>query len=153
MKISIEEFIKTGRFGSVKLGMSKQMIIHILGNPDSNANIGINGDILLYGWYEFFINHEDRLHSIQNDNYDPKIPETFEFSNEKIEIDSWFLNKVENQTIESVAKLLKAKNIDFVAKNYYGRKIIQTGSGVIIDFDEEENDFGVKNLIGIWYWS
>ncbi len=152
MKISIEEFIKTGKFGSLELGVSKEMALSILGEPDSDTDLGETGSILLYAWYEFFFNRENKLHSIQNDNYDPKDEASYSFKNEKIEIDPWFLNAVDNQTIEEISDILNQKSIEFEIIDYYGRDAIRLESGVVIDFDEEENEFGIKILIGVRYW-
>ncbi len=152
MKISIEEFVKTGNFGPINIGMSKADIIGCIGAPDSDNDMGENGFILIYAWYELFINHEDKLTSIQNDNYDPKNPESYTFENEKIEVDPWFLNDVLNQTIESVSKLLKSSGVNFDLADYYGRSVIKVDSGVIIDFSEEKNQNGVRELSGIRYW-
>ena len=87
MKISIADFLESGKFGPLDIGVSKDTAISILGNPDCNTDLGETGSILLYAWYELFFDNEDKLYSIQNDNYDPKDMETYSFRNEKIEID------------------------------------------------------------------
>jgi len=132
--------------------MSKESVIKHLGQPDSDNDMQENGCILLYSWYEFFFDHKNKLHSIQNDNYAPSDAASFEFKNEAIEIDSWFLNSTPNQTLESILNLLNAKNIDSALVNYFGRNVIKVNSGVIVDFDEEKNSDGVRELIGIRYW-
>jgi hypothetical protein len=113
MILSIKEFIKTGKFGEVRIGMSKEDVINRLGIPDSDNDIGANGSILLYAWYELFLNHENILVSIHNDNYDPTDKASYEFENEKIKIDSWFLNNTENQTTETVSTILKNEGIEY----------------------------------------
>ncbi|MBB3166835.1 hypothetical protein [Simiduia aestuariiviva] len=152
MKLSIEEFVKTGKFGPVQIGMSKPEIIEFLGEADSDNDMDQNGSILIYGWYELFINSEDRLYSIQNDNYDPKYPETYIFQNSKFEIDPWILNNSTCQNIESISSKLKNSGIRFCLEEYYGRIVIKADSGVIIDFEEDENEIGLRELIGIRYW-
>jgi len=59
--LSIKEFIKTGKFGEVRIGMSKDDVINFLGAPDSDNDIGVSGSILLYAWYELFINMKTYL--------------------------------------------------------------------------------------------
>ena len=152
MKISIEEFLKTGRFGPLELGASKDKALSVLGAPDCDTDLGSTGSILLYAWYELFFNNEDRLHSIQNDNYDPSNIKTYSFQNEKIEIDSWFLNEVENQTIDDISKILNAKSLQYELIDYYGRDALKLESGVIVDFDEVENENGIKPLLGLRFW-
>lgn len=75
------------------------------------------------------------------------------YKNEKIEIDSWFLNGTTNQTIESVSLILKEAEIGVSIKEYYGRPAIFASSGVVVDFHEEENEQGIKALLGVRYWS
>jgi hypothetical protein len=144
MIINLYNFIKTGEFGPVKIGMLKNEVLKLLGSPDSENNIGENGCILLYGWYELFTNHENRLYSIQNDNYNPEQPETYKFKNELVEVNPCFLNEAKNQTIHSVSELLNIENIKYEITDYYGHKAIKTNSGVIIDFSEEQNELGIN---------
>jgi len=152
MKISIEEFLRSGKFGLVDLGASKDQVLSLLGEPDSDNDLGDTGSILLYAWYEFFFNHEDRLHSIQNDNYDPSDRSSYEFKNDTFEIDPWFLNETRNQSIAGISKILDQKGLKYNVIDYYGRNAIKLESNVVVDFDEEENESGVKALIGIRYW-
>jgi hypothetical protein len=152
MKISIREFIDTGSFGPLKLGATKQQTLSLFGKPNDDADLGATGSILLYAWYELFFNHEDILHSIQIDNYDPNDKESYYFKNKKIEIDSWFLNEVCNQNLESVSKILDQADITYEKIDYYGREALKAQSGVVVDFQDEENYSGVKELIGLRYW-
>lgn len=129
--------------------MTKQDVIQLLGEPDDVAFMGKNCRILRYSWYEFFINKDDRLYTIQNDNYSPLNSDSYIFSNEKIEIDSWFLNEKKHQDIDVISKLLISKDIKFNVEDHWGREVIKSKSGVIIDFDDDENESGGKVLIGI----
>lgn len=152
MKISIEEFLRTGKFGPVALGESKDQVLSMLGKPDSDNDLGETGSILLYSWYEFFFNNECRLHSIQNDNYEPNDKSSYSFKNSTFEIVPWFLNETTNQSIADVSKILDNQGLEYDVIDYYGRDAIKLKSGVVVDFDEEENESGIKALIGIRYW-
>ena len=152
MIISIEEFLEHGAFGPLKIGVSKATVISILGEPTRVLDLGETGTILVYGWYEFFFDRDGLLCSIQNDNYNPKEKNSYFFKNEKIEIDSWFLNGVQNQSIGDIAGILDGKGLDYEVVRYYGRDVIYLKSGVVIDFDEEENECGIKSLVGIRLW-
>lgn len=152
MKISIEEFLKTGKFGSLELGTPKEQAISILGTPDSDTDLGETGSILLYAWYELFFDQELKLYSIQNDNYDPKDADSYSFKNEKIEIEPWFLNGKENQSITEIVEIFCTHDMDYEIIDYYGREAIKLASGVVVDFDKEENEHGIKPLIGIRFW-
>ncbi len=152
MKISIEEFLKTGKFGPFGIGSQKDFVISTLGEPDCDTDLGETGSILLYAWYELFFNHDSELNSIQNDNYDPCDKQTYSYKNEKFEIDSWFLNGVENQSINDISEVLSSKGMKYEIIDYYGRHAIKLKSGVVVDFDEEENERGINALMGIRYW-
>jgi len=152
IEISIKEFIRTGEFGPVKLGMNKNEVVSLIGEPESDNDMGKTGSILLYAWYELFFDHEHVLKSIQNDNYRPDDPESYEFSNAKFRIDSWILNSDRTQTIESVENLLNIEGIDCEKQFYYDRYVLRAKSGVIVDFSDEENERGIKWLVGVRYW-
>ena len=152
MNISIKEFLKTARFGEIRIGDTKERIIRSLGEPDSDNDMGANGCILMYGWYEFYIDNEGYLYAIQNDNYDPTEPETYQYKSGIIEIDYWFLNSKGNQDISSISELLKSEHIEAKRTEYYGREVIETKAGIIIDFEEEINKNGKRNLLGFRYW-
>lgn len=152
IEVSIKEFIRTGDFGPVKLGMSKDEVIDLLGNPDSDNKIRKTGSILLYSWYELFFDNEKVLKSIQNDHYQPNLPNTYKFSNAKFRIEPWILNADETQTIDSIAHRLKDVGIDYEKEFYYERYVLRAKSGVIVDFDDEENNNGIRRLIGVRYW-
>ena len=140
-------------FGPVNIGITKDNAIQLLGKPDYDSKLGKTASILLYGCYELFFNHESKLYSIQNDNYNPSDSTTYNFKNELFEIDSWFLNDNQNQTLEDISKLLFTFDIDHNIQSYYGRNVIVTSSNVVIDFSDEPNNLGVHELIGIRYRS
>ncbi|MBB3168600.1 hypothetical protein [Simiduia aestuariiviva] len=152
MLIRILDFIKTGKFGPVEIGMSKAKVLEVLGPPDDDTDLDGPGSILLYAWYELFFDPDGILKSIQNDNYNPKDTGTYFFENEKFSIDPWFLNEVQEQNIESISRLLSDNGIKFEIVDYYGRNVLKVNSGVIVDFDEDENENGIKELIGVRYW-
>jgi hypothetical protein len=152
MEILLSEFIKTGKFGPVEIGTSKDRVLSELDVPDNDTDLDGSGSILLYSWYEFFFDHNGILRSIQNDNYNPKNKNTYLFKNDKYFINSWFLNEVEDQTIETVGILLTQESISFEIIDYYGRRVLKASSGVVIDFDENPNEKGTKALAGVRYW-
>jgi hypothetical protein len=80
------------------------------------------------------------------------VPETYQFKSDKVAIDPWFLKSTENQDISSISKLLENEKIEAKITEYYGREVIETKVGVIIDFDEEINDNERRNLLGFRYW-
>lgn len=68
--ISLKNFIQTGNFGPIKMGMTKSQVIGCLGAPDEDAAFSGGFGGLFYNGFEFFYDREnnDELYTIQNDN-------------------------------------------------------------------------------------
>lgn len=141
--ISLKEFALTGDFGPVKIGMTKEEVLQHLGEPNDEADYGSGYFGLTYSWYElFFASKTGILDSIQNDHlavFGDHHKESIQFSNEKITIDTWFLNPDEDMTREEVKNFLLDQHIDFVEEEYWGEKIIRFPSGVYLDFYSDDN--------------
>ena len=150
MKVSIESFLRTGKFGSVEIGMPKEQVLRILGEADCDHDLGSTGSILLYAWYEFFFNHESILYSIQNDSYDSSNKDTFYFKNDIFEIEPFLLNGDGNKNMETVKILLQKNSLKYKIIDYHERKALKLSSGIVVDFGEDEN--GEFEFIGIRFW-
>lgn len=144
-KINLKEFALTGDFGPVKIGMIKEQVIELLGEPDSDNDFGSGFTGLLYSWYEFFFDKKTKiLKSIQNDHLQADCEEHKEnilFKNDKIEIDIWFLKLNQDLTRREVKEILQKQEISFSEEEYWGNEIIRFESGVYLDFDNKD---------GIW---
>lgn len=142
-KIYLKDFIKTGDFGPVKIGMTKQQVINLLGEPDSDNDFGSGTFGLLYSWYEFFFDKKTQaLKSIQNDHLQANCSEHDEmilFKNDKFEIDIWFLKVNHDITYKEVKEILKRENISFSEEKYWDNDIIKFESGVFLDFDDGDD--------------
>lgn len=53
MKVSLEEFIKNGKFGTIELGMTKTQVIEQLGEKYAYGDFD-SVEIIHYHWFEFF---------------------------------------------------------------------------------------------------
>ncbi|WP_299104111.1 hypothetical protein [uncultured Tenacibaculum sp.] len=144
-KINLKEFALTGDFGPVKIGMTKEQVIELLGEPDSDNDFGSGSTGLLYSWYEFFFDKKTKiLKSIQNDHLQADCEEHKEnilFKNDKIEIDIWFLKLNQDLNRREVKEILQKQEISFSEEEYWGNEIIRFESGVYLDFDNKD---------GIW---
>ncbi|WP_299715194.1 hypothetical protein [uncultured Tenacibaculum sp.] len=142
-KIYLKDFIITGDFGPVKIGMTKQEVINLLGEPDSDNDFGSGTFGLLYSWYEFFFDKKTQvLKSIQNDHLQANCSEHDEmilFKNDKFEIDIWFLKVNYDITYKEVKEILKRENISFSEEKYWDNDIIKFESGVFLDFDDRDD--------------
>lgn len=107
--VSLKEFFRTGLFGPIELGMTRNEIISLLGTPDiwgpSNARSFETATIWKYCDVEFYFTREHRLFQIFCDNIE--ISEDCE----KMRIDYWVIH---NQMAAETLKLaLNQENIDY----------------------------------------
>jgi hypothetical protein len=149
--ISLKDFILTGNFGLVSLGMSKNEVIEYLGQPNETADFETGASGLFYNGFEFFYwTDNDKIFSIQNDNLDQLLTKEAEYKlNDTIIVDTSFLLFRQTLTYKNLTEYLKKQNIifDTVDKGEY--HIIKFLSGVIFDFENEElpkAKHGISNL-------
>lgn len=165
--IKITEFLKTGKFGSVTIGDSPEIIIQKLGKPDGYGPFNKRNKRakhIHYGKYEFFI-LDDKLDAIQNINYDPEYPHLMEFQNDLFQVELGFYQANRIKLMSEVKIELNRNKISYSVINYWGRKALKTNSGVVIDFNDEKvieiekemNYVKIDNiddyeLLGFSYW-
>lgn len=69
IKISLKDFALTGEFGPVKVGMHRDEIVNVLGEPEGEQDFGTGFGGIVYAWYEFFYDSDTKgLSAIQNDH-------------------------------------------------------------------------------------
>lgn len=156
--ISLIDFILTGKFGRVSLGMTKKEVIEYLGTPSEDTDFGIGASGLFYNGFEFFYWTDNKeLFTIQNDNIETLFANqsNYEFS-DKIIVDNSFFFIGQLLTYKNITAYLRKQNIHFnsVDKGKYDE--IQFLSGVTFDFENEElmphqYDRGDLKLNGIRY--
>ena len=143
--LNLRDFVLTGHFGPVSIGMNKGEIISKLGMPESDNNYGKSGGSLSYGGYElFYSNLDEKLTAIQNDhllNFGGVHYDSARFENVSFKIDPWFIVPTEKLTYNNVRAILINEKIDFSEEVYWGNNIIKFKSGVYFSFDK---------LDGIW---
>lgn len=146
--IYLKDFALTGEFGPVKIGMTKDEVIQIMGEPESDSNFGTGSSGLVYGWYEFFYNTKTGiLKSIQNDHLQANCSdhdESIIVKNDNIEIDIWFLKLNQDLTRSDVKKALKKQGIPFIEEEYWESDIIRFESGVYLDFDDRSGVWAIN---------
>lgn len=143
--IYLKDFITTGRFGPVELGMTIDQVIKFLGEPEKKE-LSENGNyVAIYGYYEFlYLKKSQILYGIQNYNLSNFLSmkpgwvnneEGICFTNNKFTVDIWFLEKNRRLTFLDVVNNLEKEDIDFsIECGSLGNKLIKCNSGVKIDF-------------------
>jgi hypothetical protein len=149
MIISLKDFALTGNFGPVRIGMSKNEVIQLLGRPSGEATLNAGHVDVQYGNYEFFFDRGNVLYAIQNDRCDPKFPKMVEFRNRRFKIDPWVLRAPLTHTLTRVGGQLEREGIPHSIVDYFGRTVIQFPSKVVLDFSDEGDD---PPIIGIRFW-
>jgi len=142
--IKLKDFIRTGNFGVITIGSTKDEILKVFGKEFDFADCG-ETQIVKYGWYEFFYwTENEKVFGIQNDHLQADClnhKEMINFKNEFCTIDKWFLKENENVTFAQVIKYLNQENIPFSIDPVYkgcDEKIIKCiNSNVTFDFVNE----------------
>ena len=138
LEIHITDFLRTGQFGTVKINDSVEAVIKKLGKPDGEHNPEVvkPGRGLHYSMYEFFF-VDNKLESIQNDHFDSRHPESMEFENDVFKLNTAFLKADRVKTMREIESELEKLNIEYKLIDYWGRIVIKTIGGVILDFNDE----------------
>lgn len=149
IKISLGDFLRYGTFGSIKLGMSREEIKSVLGEPDGvmQREKDKHPTGFAYGDIEFYFvsSSDNRLCTIYFDHFD--IPK----GNVKLSIDSWCI-KGETTRVEIEDALTKA-NISFLPAKCFDQTMtgLETEAGVKLAFCEAEN--ASSDWKGLYYVS
>ena len=152
--ISIKDILLTGNFGDVKLGMTKDQVIDILGQPefDDNTSQKYTGE-LIYGNYEFFywksnakilgfINSKLSFLGSTKKHHKNKIY----FSNETFKVDLSFIRIGHANTNREVKKWLVTNNIPFEEKiDDFNNINLYFLSDVILTFIDTSSYWGIDN--------
>ncbi len=138
--ILLKEFILTGNFGQISLGMTKSEVIAYLGHPNETANFGAGTGGLFYNGFElFFWTGNEEIYAIQNDNLDELLTKKTKYKlNDNVIVDTSFLQIGQTLTYKNLTAYLTKENIkfDIVNKGTYDQ--IKFLSGVTFDFENEE---------------
>jgi hypothetical protein len=114
--IHLNEFIKTGKFGTITIGSTKTDLVNELGNEFDFDNCG-ETQIIKYGWYEFFFWTESELiFGIQNDHLQADCTnhsEMMQYKSKLWSIDKWFLEENRNITFGQVEEYLLRERISY----------------------------------------
>jgi hypothetical protein len=123
MVIYLKEFIKTGKFGPISIGSTKDELLNILGKETYFSKDAGESQIICYGPFEFFYWTETgKIFGIQNDHLQADCvnhADMINFKNRKWKLDKWFLENDQNKTFDEVIEKLKEEQIEFeITKPY-----------------------------------
>lgn len=153
--IYLKDFVLSGQFGPVKLGMNRGEVVQVLGQPDDIIDFDTGSCSLMYGWYEFFyFKDTEKIIGIQNDHLttwpnhktlDKIINQhrnDIYFENTIFKIDLWFLKIGKDITRKEVKMILNQEAIAYKEiKDGFGNDILEFESGVTMDFDDNSGNF------------
>lgn len=149
--ISLKDFILTGDFGPVYIGMFVEELKNHLGEPGDHYNSGNGSGLLFYNGFEFYYyTDSNMLYAIQNDNLRHEGPERksahLYYFNDTILVDSWFMEFGKPVTYKKVLERLRQEGIVFEekARDDYDELIFP--SGVTFDFENWKDNEG-KQII------
>lgn len=154
IKIDIKNFILTGNFGCLNVGMTREKIIELIGIPDwyglGNDLSYITSDMWTYGNIELYFNYNnpgtDKLGMLFIKNLN-KIDggEIFEF-------DFWIFKQEENVEVEFEEFLLKLADKNYkIVYEYEDQKSILLNSGVTVGFNINDDRQDKKFYASVIY--
>lgn len=161
LTVSLKDFITTGNFGPIELGMHIDRVKELLGEPEmwTGPDFTPGHGIIVYAWYEFFYSTDTgAVYGIQNDHLAtmPNLKtgrvnnkRDICFTNELFTIDIWFLKKNRYMTYGQVTAQLDREGILYKKECIDGYIKLVIPGGADIVFDELE---GVCVLTGISYF-
>jgi hypothetical protein len=134
LKISLLDFIKTGKFGTVQVGQSMGYIRENCPLPDDVWDAGNDTYIWSYGVFEFhFISGEltllwcDNLSNLGNPD------------KKQYELDKWLLNKPSKMTFSYFCSLLRQEDIKYTVNGtFYTSKDQGLPDNIIISVDNTD---------------
>lgn len=157
ISVNIKQFILTGKFGCINIGMTREQIIKLIGTPDwygiGDDESCMTCDMWIYGNIELYFNYnipgKDKLGMlfIKNlNNIDGG--NIFEF-------DYWFFKQEEDNEIEFDTILMNFNNKDYkIVLEYDDQKSVIFSSGVTIGFntnDEKKDGKFYSSVIYLHY--
>lgn len=141
-EIRILDFIKTGVFGGVQLGMTDQEVIDILGHPEDEGG-SEDAFSFRYGWWEihFLRKNQNKAFLIQNDhllNDCINHNEMIEFENRHFKIELDFIKPFEHIRLKEVIAILNEQKISFKLIDEDYQPVLQLENLVYMDFTDSE---------------
>lgn len=138
--VSILNFIKTGKFGNVRLGMTDIEVVANLGAPESKFG-SEEAFLFSYGRWEihFLTANQNKAFLIHNDNllYDcNNHNEMVEFENDHFNIELDFIKPFEHISLRNVVTMLKQQHIAFKLIDEDFQPLLQLENSVYMDFTD-----------------
>jgi hypothetical protein len=130
MLVSIKDFVVTGHFGPVRIGMNTTEVTTLLGMADDAGNFSGGNSGLIYGGYEFFF-FDDALNAIQNDGVDFRHPDS---------VEPWILAGNRGTKFDEIMSACNEDGVECEVIEYFGRPALRAKSGVVLDFGEPEDN-------------
>lgn len=141
--ISLKEFVLSGCFGPVYLGMPLEELKKHFGKPADSYDSGMGSGLWFYNGFEFYYyTKTNTLFGIQNDNICHEGPEKksehLYFFDEDTLIDTWFLDFGKKIPYRKVVTRLQNEGISFETENRGDYDELRFSSGVAFDFENRE---------------
>lgn len=147
MTISLKNFILSGNFGPVYIGMPIDELKQHLGEPGDSHDSGAGAGILFYNGFEFYYYTDTgAVHGIQNDNLlyegpDRKSDGLYYFE-DTILVDTWFIEFGKPLSYKQVKENLEREDIFFEECEKDAYNELRFSSGVRLDFGNWKDDDG-----------
>lgn len=151
MTISLKNFILSGNFGPVYIGMPIDDLKQHFGEPGDSYDSGAGTGLLFYNGFEFYYYTDNgAVYGIQNDNLQYEGPDRksdgLYYFDDTILVDTWFIEFGVPLTYQQVLKHLTQEGISFEERARDDYDELKFPSGVTFDF-ENWKDYTGKQII------
>lgn len=136
--VSMLEFLRTGNFGPIKLGMPHSQLFLLLGFPSKYSNASLSFS-WVYGNIEFHFHESGFLWLIHSDYFRP-VPN----AGTNVEIDNWILcfgtplTNVERELTKQGIKFHQTEQLEYIRSAYY--LTVGAEIGLIFNKEPDENE-------------
>lgn len=149
VNVSIKDFIQSGQFGPIELGISRDSLRTLLGYPDDYGVYPKSVDVASiwrYGDIEFYFDNANILHMIFADNFDTP------HGGEKILLDPWVTRMhVDDSTFQDALNAIGVEYTIETVPHLPGHINIKTSGGVEFLFQIQAEDRCDRlGLYGFW---
>jgi hypothetical protein len=149
IEIDFLEFFKTGKFDYLKLGQTKEAIIHNFPDPDCYDLDFLTEEVKIwtYGGIELHFSNSE-LYLIFSDHwYEGKL------ESDQLKLNKWIFENIDQLNLLFVIKALNEHNIDFKTKTDQLGVLLRLNSGIEFTFENIDdvdhlstNDFHITSF-------
>ena len=144
IEIDFLEFFKTGKFDFLKLGQTKEWVLHNFPDPDGGFDNDLlekkEFDIWTYGDIELHFQHEKLFLIFSDYWYEWKLE-----GGEYLNLKKWIFEDISKLNLQYMLQELNNQNIDYKKKTDKLGVLVRLNSGVELTFENLNDEEGLSS--------